>query len=516
MTGRIPISDPAATDRYRALFDNSADAILIIENDKFVECNQAAVDMLGYQDKKALLQCHPSELSPEYQPDGKRSFDKANEILSKIVHCGSQRFEWDHVKADGTLLPVEVSMTAIPAHEGYTLHIVWRDISERKRLEKELRHSHKMETLGNLAGGIAHDFNNTLVPIVTYSGLLAHSLRDQPKQLNWAQEINRAGKLAAATVKKLLAVSRQDDSVPITLNLEETVRNSMEMLSKLIGEDIKVSFNSSGRTLWVNTDPGDVEQILLNLASNARDALHKGGAITLSLSEVRKSGLHFARMEFTDNGVGMDNKTLEQIFDPFFTTKELGSGTGLGLSSVYELVKNSNGQVNVRSSLGKGTTIELLFPLVEGGNSDTAENAGKRVATVEEFKSTGDAHVLVVEDDAQVMQVICDLLDQRGYSVSTATDGLKALESLETESPNLILADVIMPQMSGPQMIREMNARGIHIPVVLLSGYTDDRLRAHGFDATNVLLIRKPFTASVLLNQVAKTLEMKQQGISKH
>ena len=358
MTDRSAQADLAASDRYRSLFDNSADAILIIENDRFIDCNKAAVDMLGYTDKKSLLRCHPSELSPEYQPDGQRSFDKANAILDNIHHCRSQRFEWDHVRADGSLLPVEVSMTAIPTGQGHTLHIVWRDLSERRRLEEELRHAHKMEALGHLAGGIAHDFNNTLVPIVMFSDLLSGALRDQPKHLQWAQEIGRAGILALSLVKKLLAVSRQDDRVPVALDLKETVADALGLMRKLIGEDIEVHFRGTGREVWVKTDPGDVEHILLNLASNARDALPAGGTVELTLAEIQYAGRPFAQLKFMDNGIGMNDETLAQVFDPFFTTKELGSGTGLGLSSVYELVTKAKGYVNAKSSPGEGTTIE--------------------------------------------------------------------------------------------------------------------------------------------------------------
>ena len=503
-----------ATDRYRSLFENSPDAILIIENDKFVDCNQAAVDMLGYEDRSALMQCHPSEISPEYQPGGKRSFDMANEILAKFVDCRNQRFEWDHVRSDGSLLPVEVSMTAIPAVEGYTLHIVWRDISERRQLEKETRHSQKMEALDNLAGGIAHDFNNTLAPIVTYSDLLCRSLQNEPELLKWAQGVSRAGMLAASLVKKLLAVSRQNDRVPITLDLEQTVASTVAMLRKLIGEDIEVHFNQTGSPLWVETDPGDVEQILLNLASNARDALPAGGDISLTLTEVQYSGQLFARLEFIDNGVGMDKETLEQMFVPFFTTKELGRGTGLGMSSIHKLVTNAKGQVRANSSLGEGTTIEVLFPIIDLCNSESAEIAGDQAAPVDEAKAMEDAHILVVEDDAQIRRLICDVLDQDGYSVSTASNGVEALETLDTVSPDLILADVVMPRMSGPQMTREMNAKGINTPVVFLSGYTDDRLTAHSFDPESVALIRKPFTAADLLRRVKQALVSERQRIA--
>ena len=495
-----------AADRYRALFDNSADSIFIIENSKFVECNQAAVELFGYSDKQALMQRHPSELSPEYQSDGKRSVDKADEFLANITNVRSQRFEWDHVKADGSPLPVEVSMTAIPMGEKYTLHIVLRDISERRRLEKELRHSQKMESLGHLAGGIAHDFNNTLVPIVTYSDLLTHALADRPDLKEWAQEIGRAGKLAASMVKKLLAVSRQNDRLPVRMDLEDAVRGASGMLRKLIGEDINVELRPTGSPLFIETDPGDVEHILLNLASNSRDALPTGGNIQLILSKVQQSDRPFARLEFSDDGVGMDASTLEQIFAPFFTTKALGSGTGLGMSSVYELVTKANGQVSASSSPGEGTTIEILFPIVDSieTESDSSDHASYDQPTAEE--ATENAHVLVVEDDVQIRRLMHDLLVKRGYRVSTASNGVEALEMIERSMPDLILSDVVMPKMSGPRMIRELNAKGIFVPVVLVSGYTDDRLAAHGFDAKSVSLIHKPFTAGVLLARVRDAL----------
>ena len=514
MKDRTPRYDTVAADRYRALFDNSADAILIMEKDRFVDCNQAAVDMLRCKDKNALLQIHPSEISPEYQPDGQRSFDKANKILANVVNCRSQRFEWVHVKSDGELLPVEVLMTAIPDDEGYTLHIVWRDLSERKRLEKELRHSQKMEALGNLAGGIAHDFNNTLVPIVTYSDLLSMALQDRPELHEWACEISRAGTLATSLVNKLLTVSRKDERLPVTLDLEEAIASALGMICKLIGEDIEVSFQGTGSALWVETDPGDVEQVLLNLASNARDALPTGGKISLTLSKVQHLERPFARLEFTDNGVGMDAETLEQLFVPFFTTKELGSGTGLGMSSVYELVAKAEGQINAQSSVGKGTAIEVLLPIADNDESEPVEVTREETTPFAEAKAIDGAQILVVENDAQIKRLICNLLDQEGFSVRTANNGIKALERLETETPDLILADVVMPQMSGPLMIKRMNARGIYIPVIFLSGYTDDRLIAHGFDAKKISLIRKPFTAAMLVSRVKETLASARKGNS--
>ncbi len=495
-----------SADRYQLLFETSADAMLIIEDNRFVDCNQAAVDILGLENKAALLRSHPADLSPPTQPDGRSSADKANEIMANIVHCRSQRFEWDHVRADGTLLPVEVSMTAIPSGDSYTLNIVWRDLSDRRRLEKELQHSQKMEALGSLAGGIAHDFNNTLVPIVTYSDLLARSLQDQPKLENWAQEIGRAGILAGCLVRKLLAVSRQDDRTPETLDLERTVLESLGMLRKLIGEDIEVCFNPTGGPLWVQTSPGDVEQVLLNLAANARDALPAGGTITLTLSVIEQSEQSFARLEFSDNGCGMDPETLENLFVPFFTTKEPGSGTGLGMASVHEVVTKANGKVRAESAVGVGTTIEVLLPVTAHPESESGSVDKEQSSSVDDNGEKQNAHILIVEDDTQIMRVICGVLSDNGYRISAASHGCLGLDAIETNVPDLILTDIIMPQMSGPLMVKEMNARGIHTPVLFLSGYSDRRLRAHGFDPADVSLLRKPFTAGELLAQVRKAL----------
>ncbi len=358
--------DHAAVDRYQVLFENTGEPILIIEQGRFVDCNQAAVDMLGYTDKDALLQCHPSEISPKYQPDGLRSEDKANGIMARLDQLPYQCFEWTHVKADGTLFPVEVALTAIPGKDGFTIHTTWRDISDRKRLEKQLRHAQKMDAVGKLAGGVAHDFNNQLVPILGYADLLSDALQDDLEMSEWVAEIRRAAGFAAIMVDKLLWLGRKDHEAPVVLDVDSAVTDLLGILGKLIGEDIRLDVQSAGQPLWVRIAPGDVEQIVLNLASNSRDALPAGGEIRIALSQVRRVGKDFARIEVADNGVGMDEETLRRIYEPFFTTKEIGSGTGLGLSTAFDMVAKANGRIEASSSPGAGTIFEVLIPTVDG------------------------------------------------------------------------------------------------------------------------------------------------------
>ncbi len=505
MTSRSlsPIQIPSVdADRYRILFENSADAILIIEDGKFVDCNNAVVELLRYSDKRTLLQTHPSELSPEFQPDGRLSFEKANEMMAIAIEQGSHRFEWDHIKADGEVFPVEVLLTAIPSERGYDLHTVWRDISERKKLENELRHAQKMEAIGKLAGGIAHDFNNALMPIMGYADMLASALSDQPKLYKWTQDINRAANRASTLVKKLLAFSRKDIRQPVVLNLSDTVANFLDPVGKLIGEDISVVFEPADDVLLIKTDPGEVEQIVLNLASNARDALPQGGDVLIEVSAARRESHDFALLSLSDNGVGMDDATLQQVFVPFFTTKQLGTGTGLGLSTVYELVKKAGGQIEISSEHSLGTCVSVYFPI-------TSEQAEDNVALQEpelnsQHESSGhQGTVLVVEDDDQVAELIAQALRQEGYRVLEASNGVDALEILRQTKPDLVISDVVMGRMTGPQLVQQMEKERIDVPTLFMSGYTDDKLESLGLRPANLALIRKPFSPACLIEQIS-------------
>ncbi len=501
-----PTNDASAVkdERYRTFFENSADAILILKDGVFVDCNAAAVDMMGYSDRAALLQTHPSEISPEYQPDGQRSFEKANDLMDRSTEATNLRFEWVHTKADGSTFPAEVLLTAVRAtgDRSPVIQAVVRDITERKRLETELRHAQKMDVVGKLAGGVAHDFNNQLVPILGYSDLLVNALSD-PRLREWAQEIHRASTYASTLVNKLLAFSRKEASVPVALDLCATVQDLMGILRKLIGENITVDCELPEKSLWIRADDGDIEQILLNLAANARDALPKGGLIHISVQPLDTTPAS-VQLRVADNGIGMDQATQQRIFEPFFTTKPFGSGTGLGLSTVQELVTHANGTIHVESKLEQGTTVDVRLPLLDEASLQPAQD--EQANKVHETRA-GEAEILVVEDDIQVARFIERVLSADGYQVTVARDGAEALPGILKSPPDLVLTDVIMSTMSGPAMVQQLRAHEVDVPVIFMSGYTDDRLKASGFDPQLITLIRKPFTAVELITQIQVVLD---------
>ena len=275
-------------DPYRELFERSADAILIIEGETFVDCNDATVEMLRYRSREQMLQTHPSELSPSHQPDGRKSFEKANEMIAIAFDRGSHRFEWNHVRADGELFPVEVLLTTVAEPGRRTLHVVWRDITDRKRLEEELRHAQKMEAIGKLTGGIAHDFNNLLVAVLGHSDLLEPLLEGLPEAQEHVAGIRYAGESAAGLVRQLLAFGRKQRLSSVPFDLNELVRATGTLLQRVIGEQIVLVTSLDDEPVPTKADRGQLEQVLLNLAANGRDAMLDGGELRIETGCVRQ------------------------------------------------------------------------------------------------------------------------------------------------------------------------------------------------------------------------------------
>ena len=497
-----PHADPPDATRYRDVFSLTPDAVLIIDGDRFIDCNDATVRMLRCASRGEVLQTHPSELSPEYQPDGRRSYEKANEMMQLAFARGSHRFEWAHRRADGEVFPVEVLLTAVPRGDRSILHVVWRDITDRKRLEEELRQAQKMEAVGKLAGGIAHDFNNLLMAIAGNAELLEQELRARPDLAEYLGEIRRAGARAAALVEQLLAFSRKSLRQPRVVDLNLILGGLDRMLSRLLGEDIRIESRLAPVPLPVLVDPHQMEQVVLNLATNARDAMRGGGTLSFTTAVDPAPGGGRAVLTVSDTGEGIAPADLHRVFDPFFTTKELGRGTGLGLSTVYGIVQQSGGEVTVTSTPGQGAVFRVQLPLSpdEANEPETLPVAGD---------TGGSETILLVEDEATLIHLVAKVLRNRGYTVHTAGDGREALDLVAASGLHcdLLVTDVVMPRMGGPELAALLRQGRPDLQVLFISGYTDSVLLQRGLVEGEVDLVPKPFSPSELLTKVRELLD---------
>lgn len=496
-------------DAYRELFERSADAILFIEGETFVDCNDAAVQMLRCRSRTELLSTHPSELSPEFQPDGRPSFEKASEMISVAFQRGSHRFEWDHLRADGEVFPVEVLLTAV----GDRLHVVWRELGERKQLEAKLREAQKMEVVGRLAAGVAHDFNNLLVVVLGNADLLCTTLAQNSPQARLAVEIRDAGERGSQLVKRLLAFGRRQQYLPSAVELGAVVDDLASLIRRLLGANIELEIVHPS-PVTICTDRGQLEQALLNLSTNARDAMPTGGAVTISVGvsepaqaealDLPHTG-RFAYLRLNDTGQGMNEQTRARACEPFFTTKPSGTGTGLGLASVHGSVSQSGGLVRIASALGRGTTVGLYWPLGHMPER-AAEPVREGPDDEREGTSLAGVRILLVEDEPGVAAFVERTLSESGCVLTHVTNGRSALEKIaDGLRVDLILSDVIMPVMGGPAMVAELGRRGIELPVVFMSGFTNDAIAAAGLDAM-AFLLEKPFTPWELRGAVRRAV----------
>jgi len=415
---------------------------------------------------------------------------------------------------DGKRISVLIGATALAAVNGDVECVSFvLDMSERKQLEQQLRQAQKMEAIGQLAGGIAHDFNNLLGVIIGYSEILMDRAGEDAKMRNQCEEIKKAGGRAAALTRQLLAFSRQQILAPKILNVNAVVAETEKMLQRLIGEHIELRTVLEVSPGSVKADQVQIEQVILNLAVNARDAMPDGGKLIIETSNValdETAGLlhpgckpgRYVLVSVKDTGTGMDEETKSHIFEPFFTTKEPGRGTGLGLSTVYGVVKQSGGYVWVESELGHGTTFKIYLPRVDDG---VPENRPKELAPE---LLLGTQTILLVEDDEAVRALTRTFLENGGYTVVEASDGPEALELAEKNSEpiDLLLTDVIMPGMNGQVLAQKMSEAYPEVKVLFVSGYTG------GFaDRTNLVeeganLLQKPFTRKGLLEALRQVL----------
>ncbi|MCI0620867.1 MAG: response regulator [Acidobacteria bacterium] len=388
--------------------------------------------------------------------------------------------------------------------------------AENRRLEEQLRQSQKVEAVGRLAGGIAHDFNNLLTAIIGYSDILLHDLGDNNPLSAEILEIKKAGQRAATLTSQLLAFSRKQVLHPRVLDLNDVVADMDKMLRRLIGEDIELVTLFGPELGRVKADPGQTEQIIMNLAVNARDAMPQGGKLTIETTNAELDET-FARkhmavkpgpyvmLAVSDNGRGMDAETQSHLFEPFFTTKELGKGTGLGLSTVYGIVKQSGGNIWVYSEPGEGTVFKIYLPRV----TETVETWEPSIKDQTE-KLTGTETVLVVEDESVVRNLVRSVLQRNGYTVLEANHGEEALRIAirHQGTIHLMVTDVVLPHMSGRQLAERMATIRSNVRVLYMSGYTDNAIVQYGVLDPGIAFLQKPFTPDALARKVREVLDL--------
>jgi nitrogen-specific signal transduction histidine kinase/ActR/RegA family two-component response regulator len=390
---------------------------------------------------------------------------------------------------------------------------VLRDITEHKRLQAQFLQSQKMEAIGLLAGGVAHDFNNLLTVIKGYAEVLAEDIDPgDPKRCD-VEQILKAGNQAASLTSQLLAFSRKQILQPEILDLNATIRQMSSMLRRLIGEDIDLVTIAHPELGSVNADPVQIQQILMNLAVNARDAMPQGGKLTIEMANAHFDEAYvrehpqtmdgpYVMLAISDNGIGMDAATQARLFEPFFTTKGKGKGTGLGLSTIYGIVKQSGGFIWVYSEQGKGSTFKIYFPRVEGQSP---------TATIEsnvQHKLNVSETVFVVEDEPSVRALTSRILQSRGYAVLEASNGKLALDIAQKHSGeiHMVITDVVMPEMGGKALVSQLKMDRPDIKVLFVSGYADNAIVHHGILDSGIEFLQKPFSSENLLRKVREVL----------
>ncbi len=419
--------------------------------------------------------------------------------LLRVVETGEVLDAGQIEYADDRIGPSIFSVKAFRLHDD-GVAVTFDNVTDVARIEGQLRQAQKMEAVGRLAGGIAHDFNNLLTAISGYSEFLIGGTPD-PKLRRYAEEIKRASDRAAALTGQLLAFSRRQVLQPRILDLNATVGDMDMMLRRLIGEDVELVTMLGAELAPVRADPTQVEQVIINLAVNARDAMPHGGSVTIETANVVVDELAFVELRLTDTGVGMTDAERRQLFDPFFTTKE--GGTGLGLATVYGIVEQSGGTIEVESAPGLGSSFRILLP-AEWAPVDVPEPDSSSLAP-----AAGEETILLVEDELVVRRLVAEILESNGYTVLQAGDGPSALELLRrhTGSLDLLVTDVVMPGMSGPDVAGAVAAMRPGTQVLYISGYTDSSVGQHGVLEPGIAFLQKPFDADALTRKVREVLD---------
>ncbi|MDP1570524.1 MAG: PAS domain S-box protein [Vicinamibacterales bacterium] len=492
-----------AEARFRTLFDAAPFALWVVDQETGLirTANPAAVRLLGYSlDELADLPAS-TIFGAEGLPQAPETAGAAPEATMPLA----TRYQ----RKDGAYLNVEVMGRIVEFDGRPAWFVAAADVTERKRLEEQLRDAYRMESVGRLAGGIAHDFNNLLTAITGFATLALDGLTAAEPRHGHIEQICRAADRAASLTRQLLAFSRRQILQPQLVNLNRTIVDMSGMLSRLIGEDVHLELRLDAPVATVEVDPAQIEQVLLNLIVNARDAMPRGGRLTIGTTVVEpaledgheEAGGPWVELRVSDTGEGIPPGVQARIFEPFFTTKPKGQGTGLGLAMVHGIVTQSRGLVTVSSTPGVGTTFRIRLPQ----QTDQPAAASKAVAAA---PADGHEHVLLVEDDDGVRELAASVLRSGGYRVVTSPDGLHALERRAGNGPvDLLVTDVVMPGMSGPELASRLTTLQPGLRVLFMSGYPDEALSRHGMDGHAFHFLQKPFTPTALLDRVRRVLD---------
>jgi len=500
---------------YQEIFNATKDSIFVhdMNTGKILETNKAVEEMFGYSCEE-ILTLTINDLSLGEPP---YSMNEAIQWIEKSIKQGPQTFEWISKRRNGECFYAEIVLSSSNlGGEGRVLAVV-RDINERKKaeidrenLKEQLIQVQKLESIGRLAGGIAHDFNNLLTPIIGYTSLLKLNMKPDSLESQKANSILEAADKARILTQQLLSYGRKQILEMKVVDVNEVISSFYEILRRTIREDIEIQLHLSYNEYSIKADRNQLEQIIMNLTINAQDAIKDKGIIkieTLPVSlddeyikeyPVVKTG-RYLMLVVTDSGCGMDPETLENIFEPFFTTKGVGKGTGLGLATVYGLVKEHGGYIWAFSEIGKGTVFKLYFPIVdEKPVSDTTALSNGM------FLETGSRTILLVEDNEMVRNLVYDMLIKLGFTVLVSDNPNKALEMSEGQYIDLLLTDVIMPEMNGPELFKRLSEVHGRLKVLYMSGYTNNIICHHGVLDEGINFIQKPFA----INDLAKKVEV--------
>ena len=513
--GRRTIDLVESESLYRSTFDGAPVGIVHVGLDgRWLRVNQRLCDLLGYTSEELRGLSGKDVVLSEQVVHEAESYQRMAAGTLDRYRIDEKQYR----RSDGTVVWARVNVSVHRGSDGEAVHFikVIEDVTERRALESRMRQASKMDAVGQLAAGVAHDFNNLLSVILSYSELLAAELKESDPMRSDLLEIRGAGLRAVALTRQLLAFSRQQVLLPQVVDLAEIVGGLENMLRRLIGEDVELTVIGNAGRGKIRVDPGQMEQVVVNLAVNARDAMPRGGKLTLETSEVVldesyasdhlgvKPGPHVL-LAVSDTGSGIDQATQARMFEPFFTTKEVGKGTGLGLATVFGIVQQSQGTISVYSEPGEGTVFRLYFPRTQG------EVTARLSASPSEHRSLRGAEtILVVEDDERVRVLACTILRKYGYHVLEAQSGGDAFLLCEqhTATIHLLLADVVMPRMSGRDLAVRLLRLRPEMKVVYMSGYTNDAVVRHGILDSTIAFLQKPITPEALARKVRDTLDL--------